>query len=733
MLAALAASLCVLSAQTPPPITREGVLLAVDRLMAERWYPDDGRPRPGLTKDQEILQLALLSKTASLRALGVRSLGRFENPLDVPAIGALLQDLDAGVRCEAANAMVMALHNSEGAAVLPGMRALMRPYLPVDQQASVPDCTDGPSEALARLHYDRQTALDVLKFLYPSARVDSGQQSTSSFGILRPFVSLTPLVLMLRRDPELPLERDLRLTLERRARPPPEMAPDLNALEALGLIQNSDPNIFGVAARYWCKVSTDPYCGWEIRYAGVKGLNPLDPSVARVLDLARRDVAPEVRMMALRRFASVINRTKICEPVASAAWDEAEATVVRIEAVDLLDARCEERAEVGRKLAIIAAGLGDGQNSEAWQLPAHALEALAKFDAAEAARIVDQLAIKHAVLFVRAAAARAAAVVKDEAALLKLARDADPNVRTDALNGLVALSSQAVDGIALDDLESPDDQLVIAAAKALQGGKDRDTAVPATIKALERLTSEGRDTSRMARLALLVTIETWARPDASGASPIAATVEGLDEFLHDFDPVVALKAAEIMSRVKGIPVPAYPLHRAVDQPTEPELKLEVLPNCAQIVLASSASVTIVLKPAEAPLTIARFARLVGDRHFAGQPFIYRRRSLEMADIGSPHANDFSGDTRFLRDEIGTLRHIRGAVGLSTHGRDTGDMRFFLDLMPQPGFDYEFTVFGQVLGYSPAGPQFSLAPSINGIIEGGTIANILLSYPPSPCR
>jgi hypothetical protein len=105
----------------------------------------------------------------------------------------------------------------------------------------------------------------------------------------------------------------------------------------------------------------------------------------------------------------------------------------------------------------------------------------------------------------------------------------------------------------------------------------------------------------------------------------------------------------------------------------------------------------------------------------------------MADIGSPHANDFSGDTRFLRDEIGTLRHIRGAVGLSTHGRDTGDMRFFLDLMPQPGFDYEFTVFGQVLGYSPAGPQFSLAPSINGIIEGGTIANILLSYPPSPCR
>jgi cyclophilin family peptidyl-prolyl cis-trans isomerase len=102
-------------------------------------------------------------------------------------------------------------------------------------------------------------------------------------------------------------------------------------------------------------------------------------------------------------------------------------------------------------------------------------------------------------------------------------------------------------------------------------------------------------------------------------------------------------------------------------------------------------------------------------------------------MGSPHANDFSGDARFLRDEIGTLRHIRGAIGLSTHGRDIGDMRFFLDLMAQPGFDYDYTVFGEVLGYSPAGSQFSRAASVNGIIEGGTIGSVLLSYPPTVCR
>jgi cyclophilin family peptidyl-prolyl cis-trans isomerase len=509
--------------------------------------------------------------------------------------------------------------------------------------------------------------------------------------------------------------------------------PDVNALEALGLLQNTDPAIFGFAAVYHCPKAAPPECGWEIRYAGVKGLNPLDPSVAQVLDTARRDFTPEVRMMALRRYASVIGRTKTCEPVAGAAWDDSESTVVRIEAIDLLDARCDEHAEVGRRLAIVAAGLGDDQNTEAWQLPAHALEALAKFDAAETTRIVDQIAIKHAVLFVRAAAARAATVAKDEPALVKLARDADPNVRTEALNGLVVLRSQAVAGIALDDLENADDQVVIAAAKALQGRKDWDTAAPAVVKALERLTTEGRDTSRTARLALLICIEAWARPDASGVSPMAATVDSLGGLLYDFDPFIAAKAAEIITSVKGIVVRAYPVHRVVDQPTEPELKIDAQPICAKIVLSSSATVMIVLKLEEAPLTVVRFARLVGDRYFAGQPFIYRRRSLEMADIGSPHANDFSGDARFLRDEIGAVRHTRGAVGLSAHGRDTGDMRFFFDLMPQPGFDYNYTVFGEVLGYSPAGPQFSSASSINGIIEGGTIDNILLIYPPSLCR
>jgi cyclophilin family peptidyl-prolyl cis-trans isomerase/HEAT repeat protein len=747
--------LCALSARTPSLITREGLLLAVDRLMAERWFPDDGRPKPALAKDQEMLQQALVSTTASLRALAVRSVGRFESPLDVPTISVLLQDADSSVRCEAANAMVMALHNSEGAEVIAGMRALMTPYVPpppgsTPRQSPAPtggglafipgrgpalpvamECTGGPAEALARLHYDRKTASDVLKVLVPSTHLNPAQAEAASSGFGRPVpLNTALLLLMLRRNPGLPVDADIRFVLGLKAHPSGDIRPDVNALEALALLQNGDQSIFRSAALWRCQPTPpgDPYCGWQVRYAGVKGLDPLDPATAQVLDRARRDVAPEVRMVSLRRYADAMNRTKTCEPIAGAAWDEAESTVVRIEAVDLLDPRCDERVDVGTRLAFVASGFG----GNAWQLPAHALEALAKFDAAETTRIVHEIAMQHSVLFVRAAAARAAAVVKDEEALLTLARDADPNVRADALKGLAAIGSPAMTAVTLEGLESSDDQLVITAGQALKGTRDREAAAQAILKTLDRLTGEGRDTSRMARLVLLACLEAWTAPDPSGTSSISSIVAALTGLLHDFDPLVADKAAGIIGRVRGAKPPVYPERRALAQPTENALQPSALPDCARIALSTGGTVTIVLKKFEAPLTVARFAKLAHDRYFDGHPFIYRRRSLEVLVAGSPGANDFSGDVRFVRDEIGPARHGLGAVGLSTHGRDSGDMRFFVDLMPQPGFDYDYTVFGQMTGYSPLGPQFSPAPTINGILEGGAIESIALSYPPSRC-
>jgi cyclophilin family peptidyl-prolyl cis-trans isomerase len=57
-----------------------------------------------------------------------------------------------------------------------------------------------------------------------------------------------------------------------------------------------------------------------------------------------------------------------------------------------------------------------------------------------------------------------------------------------------------------------------------------------------------------------------------------------------------------------------------------------------------------------------------------------------------------GDARYLRDELGLAHHTRGAVGISTRGRDTGDGQIFFDLIAQPRLDHDYTVFAQV--YAP---------------------------------
>jgi cyclophilin family peptidyl-prolyl cis-trans isomerase len=49
----------------------------------------------------------------------------------------------------------------------------------------------------------------------------------------------------------------------------------------------------------------------------------------------------------------------------------------------------------------------------------------------------------------------------------------------------------------------------------------------------------------------------------------------------------------------------------------------------------------------------------------------------------------------MRDELGLAHHSRGAVGISTRGRDTGDGQIFFDLIAQPRLDHDYTVFANV--------------------------------------
>ena len=83
--------------------------------------------------------------------------------------------------------------------------------------------------------------------------------------------------------------------------------------------------------------------------------------------------------------------------------------------------------------------------------------------------------------------------------------------------------------------------------------------------------------------------------------------------------------------------------------------------------------------AVAPLAYGRFLRLVGEKYYDGLTF-HRVVPNFVVQGGSPGANEYAGDSLFMRDELSTRTHSRGTVGISTRGRDTGDAQIFINLV-----------------------------------------------------
>jgi cyclophilin family peptidyl-prolyl cis-trans isomerase len=113
----------------------------------------------------------------------------------------------------------------------------------------------------------------------------------------------------------------------------------------------------------------------------------------------------------------------------------------------------------------------------------------------------------------------------------------------------------------------------------------------------------------------------------------------------------------------------------------------------------------------APLSAVRIARHAGEGYYNGLTF-HRVVPNFVIQGGSPGANEYSGETLFMRDEPGL--HLRGTVGISTRGRDTGDAQIFVNLVDSPRLDHIYTVFGTVV----AGMDV-----VDGILEGDIIERV----------
>jgi peptidyl-prolyl cis-trans isomerase B (cyclophilin B) len=269
-------------------------------------------------------------------------------------------------------------------------------------------------------------------------------------------------------------------------------------------------------------------------------------------------------------------------------------------------------------------------------------------------------------------AATAARTLQDRATLEKLGKDADDNVREAAIQGLSALVGHGADPIYIDALGRTGYQVLRVSALALAGTRDPQAA--ASLKAAHRrLVEEGRDNSTDARTA------------------IAETLRGMGEALEK----VRLKP-DTTKNSRGV---RLPLDSARGRQADLDMTASDLRRLsgarARVAIRGVGTFELALLTAEAPASAFRFAKLAESGYYNGLTF-HRVVPNFVIQGGSPGANEYIGDASFMRDELGQWPHVRGAVGISTRGRDTGDAQMFIDLVDIPRLDHEYTVFAHVL-------------------------------------
>jgi cyclophilin family peptidyl-prolyl cis-trans isomerase len=445
---------------------------------------------------------------------------------------------------------------------------------------------------------------------------------------------------------------------------------------------------------------------WQVRRLAVTvlagGGAGLDDDARLTLILnALDDKSAPVRYEALRAYVRRAASANGCGPIETLTSDSD--LHVALAALDALGDLCKTDEELTER---IAAQVRVPSTVGPWHRETHAFVALAKRSPKDAALSMEAF-VTHPVWWVRMYAAGAAAVAGDFLNLERLAYDDNDNVREAALEPLRRLKKAEADPAIVAALTRTDVQLLRSAALLLKDSPRDNKLFEPLVTALMRLTKEGKETSRDARIALLDTIAIHASQDDANV---------LEPLLRDFDPKVADKAAQLIIQLTGkVALPAaVPPARGWPQ------AFNNLRQCVVVQMASGGSFRMAMLPGNAPVTVDRFLKLATtDRYYDGLT-IHRVVPNFVIQGGSPGANEYAGHKEYMRDEVGA-RNARGTVGLSTRGRNTGDAQFYVNLVDNPRLNYDYTVFAHVFPDD--------MPVVDKIQEGDVMRSISLSKCP----
>jgi len=292
--------------------------------------------------------------------------------------------------------------------------------------------------------------------------------------------------------------------------------------------------------------------------------------------------------------------------------------------------------------------------------------------------------------------ARAAALTGQVDVLRRLGQDAHDNVREAAIAALSTRGPREADDLCLAALTRDDYQLLITAARVLEGTPRRADARAALLGALDR--SRVNNAKRRG---------THGRPSSSASPSLAIPPTRLASSRTSPTSIQqSLRRGISARKVDGQPRTATPkpLPRLL-LPTADQLA-DLFHTRVVLHLRGLGDVELRLLATDAPLNAFRFVRLAGAGYYDGLTF-HRVVPGFVIQGGSPGANEYSGDGPFTRDEIG-VPNRRGFVGLSTRGRDTGDAQFYVNLVDNYRLDEDYTVFAEVVRGMDSSTAFSRA-------------------------
>lgn len=729
----------------------------------------------------------LKSTDAELRRVAVRALGRLERPELRPHIVPTMQDVEASVRAEAADALAQSLFAEGDARAIGDATRIFADAL---RRETHPLVRGALAAALGRLRHPDEAAgeavgMAVLDVAFPQDAQGRRRPASAAvlIGALRGLHSVALAGVRFGAPPRdaagrpitwLPgAARDAVAAVlldgsassrpvspgvaAGAARPAAEITIRRLAIQVLAgtrrshpaiglaLIDDPDEQVRAVAMRWAVDVLKDD-AARAAASADWSRLRTLQDPASRAWVAGRvplveqqitADASARVRFEALRALVQAGLGPRSCRWLL-AAFDDADLNVARYALVNAHQA-CAGNVAVRARLAELSASVAVtpavAPASSSWHRQAYALVGFAHAEPGAARpRVLAALASSNP--WVRRYAALAADTVLKEAATRqmrdeelsaavgKLLDDADANVATEAMRVLGRAWRGDVRPHTLRALRRDEEELLIEATAALRpsAGAEGETSVAITpdaaladacADALDRLTAKRRETSRDARLALV---------ECVGRTGTADAIPRLKPLLLDFDPSVGARVATAIDALaRTSPGAATTFAPAVAIPT-PTPRLP-LPSDADLARLSSVRVVLTvggrgdvvirLRPDEAPLNAYRFLRLAESGYYTGLTF-HRIVPAFVAQGGSPLGNEFSGDGPFTRDEVGRLANLRGSVGLSTRGRDTGDAQFYVNLADNIRLDHTYTVFAQV----DAGMDV-----VDALVEGDVIERV----------